>query len=202
MKCTGFLGERTCVLVKHYCAKWTWAESPGGAGYLQLRYLQPLVNHTKPPCLEVHRQSSQHPGKPRVSRPVAHGHDNVCLHECIERINSFKTLDPSLVLWVISVFSKYCCLSVKLRILGKPSEERAPSEWLVRPPLAFYTWRLLQALLCLPFLAPESLVPGWELLVAGFLFKEETCSSALFVCCLPAVRGGELDLHAEAVAYR
>lgn len=56
------------------------------------------------------------------------------------------------MLQVISVFSKYCCLSVKLCDFITALEEQAPFNG---PTLALDTWHSLQALLCLPFLAHE-----------------------------------------------
>lgn len=55
-------------------------------------------------------------------------------------------------LQVVSVFSKYCCLSAKLCDFILPLEEQASFNG---PTLAFDTWHSLQALLCLPFLAHE-----------------------------------------------
>lgn len=60
------------------------------------------------------------------------------------------------MLQVRSVFSKYCCLSVKLRGFITPLEEQAPFEWLISgPTLPFDSWHSLQALLCSPFPAHE-----------------------------------------------
>lgn len=60
------------------------------------------------------------------------------------------------MLQVRSVFSKYCCLSVKLRGFITPLEEQAPFEWLISgPTLPFDTWHSLQPLLCSPFPARE-----------------------------------------------
>lgn len=100
----------------------------------------------------MYQQVSQHPGKSLVLCPVVYRHDHVCLHAHIERINSYKTRKWSLILQVISVFSKYYCLSAKLCDFILPLEQQASFNG---PTLAFDTWHSLQALLCLPLLAHE-----------------------------------------------
>lgn len=57
---------------------------------------------------------SQHAGKPLISWPVAHSHDHVYVHEYIERISSYKTLKPDLMLQVVSVISNIVAYRLSL----------------------------------------------------------------------------------------
>lgn len=83
------------------------------------------------------------------------------------------------MLQAVSVFSDCCCLPVKLCVLIKPSEEQTPVEWLIiRPTLAFYTWHLLQPLLCFayPSLHPRALHWAGSSFQRGNVFLGSVCA--------------------------
>lgn len=98
---------------------------------------------------------SQHAGKTLISWPLAHSHDNVYVHEYIERINSYKTLKPNLMLQVVSVISNIVAYQLSPVYSLSLRKSRHPlSGWLIniswhfklgicsRPCFAYPCWHL------------------------------------------------------------